>query len=84
MGLLQNGLFSEIAMLPNDSDAPFLARRGGAARHNESENEADGAFHTKADFSSWVTANWVSSMCVGLLLDYFFVGLLEFDFGGFI
>jgi len=45
---LQNGLFSEIAMLPNNSDAPFLARRGGAARHEESENGADGAIRNKA------------------------------------
>ncbi|NDC83384.1 hypothetical protein EB093_06975 [bacterium] len=49
LGLLQNGLFSEIAMLPNDSDAPFLARRGGAERHEESENGADGAFREKAN-----------------------------------
>jgi len=48
MGLLQNGLFSEIAMVPNDSDAPFLARRGGAERHEDSENGADGAFCKKA------------------------------------
>ena len=48
MGLLQNGLLSEIAMVPNDSDAPFLARRGGAARHEESENGADGAFRNQA------------------------------------
>jgi len=45
---LQNGLFSEIAMLPNDSDAPFLDRRGGAERHEESKNGADGAFRNKA------------------------------------
>jgi|GEM_PF-2047133 len=49
MGLLQNGLFSEIAMLPNDSDTPFLARRGGVERHEESENGADGAFRNKAE-----------------------------------
>jgi len=29
--------FQKIAMLPNDSDAPFLARRGGEERHEESE-----------------------------------------------
>jgi len=48
MGLLQNGLFSETAMLPNNSDAPFLARRGGAERYEKSENGADGAFRNKA------------------------------------
>ena len=49
MGLLQNGLFSEIAMVPNDSNAPFLARRGGAERHEDSKNGADGAFCKKGD-----------------------------------
>jgi len=48
MGLLQNGSFSELAMLSNNSDAPFLARSGGAERHNESENGADGEFRNKA------------------------------------
>jgi|GEM_PF-3361808 len=48
MGLVQNGLFSEMEILPNDSDAPFLARHGGAERHEESENGADGAFRTNA------------------------------------
>jgi len=37
--------FQKIAMVPNDSDAPVLARRGGAERHEESDN---GAFPTKA------------------------------------
>jgi|GEM_PF-6891411 len=35
-------------MLPNDSDAPFLDRRGGAERHEESENGVDGEFRNKA------------------------------------
>jgi len=45
---LQHGIFSELAMLPNDSDAPFLARRGGAERPEESENVVDGAIRNKA------------------------------------
>ncbi|NDC83041.1 hypothetical protein EB093_05180 [bacterium] len=48
VGLFQNGLFSKIAMVPNDSDAPFLARRGGAERHEKRENGADGAFRNTA------------------------------------
>jgi len=47
-GLLQNGLFSKLAMFPNDSDAPFLAPSGVAERHEESENGADREFRNKA------------------------------------
>ena len=45
-------------MVPTDSDAPFLARRGGAERHEESENGADGAFRNQAtieDFDPEIT-----------------------------
>ena len=35
-------------MVPNHSDAPFLARRGGAERHEVSENGADRAFRNGA------------------------------------
>jgi|GEM_PF-5201441 len=51
LGLLRNGLFSKIAMFPSDSDARFLARRGSAERHEESENGADGAIRNQAIFS---------------------------------
>gem|GEM_PF-3977061 len=50
VGPVANGLFLEIALLPNDSDASVLARRDGAERDEESENGADGAFRNNAKF----------------------------------
>ena len=57
-------------MLPNDSDAPFLARRGGEERHEESENGADGAFGNKAiyDFRLRLTIV-ISSTCGAPLIN---------------
>ncbi|NDC83006.1 hypothetical protein EB093_05000 [bacterium] len=58
LGLLRNGLFSKIAMFPSDSDARFLARRGGAERHEESENGADGAIRNQAIFHDPKRTAW--------------------------